>query len=119
MAVIALAKREEEVFVPGPVEPIVLDRHDPGLQLLQRSRDEAHRFAITHHRQKRDTRAFASIFDTLEGIGPSRRGSILKHFGSADRFLAASQEELEAAPACREDSPLGLGQLHRTAGPGR
>ena len=98
VAVIALAKREEEVFVPDRPDPILLDRHDPGLQLLQRIRDEAHRFAITHHRQRRDTRAFASIFDTLEGIGPSRRRAILQHFGSADRFLAASQEELEAVP---------------------
>ena len=102
---IALAKREEEVFVPGRSQPVVLDRHDPGLQLLQRVRDEAHRFAITYHRQKRDTRAFESIFDTLEGIGPARRRAILQHFGSADRFLAASQEELEAVPGCRRRPP--------------
>jgi excinuclease ABC subunit C len=119
VAVIALAKREEEVFVPGRPDPIVLDRHDPGLQLLQRIRDEAHRFAVTFHRQKRDTRAFASIFDTLEGIGPSRRRSILRHFGSADRFLAASQEELEAVPGLPAKTARAVhAQLHRTAGPG-
>jgi excinuclease ABC subunit C len=118
VAVIALAKREEEVFVPDRAGPIVLDRHDPGLQLLQRIRDEAHRFAITFHRQKRDTRAFASIFDTLDGIGPSRRRSILQHFGSADRFLAASQEELEAVPGLPAKTARSVyGQLHRTAGP--
>ena len=90
----------------------------PGLQLLQRIRDEAHRFAITHHRQKRDTRAFASIFDTLEGIGPSRRRAILQHFGSADRFLAASQEELEAVPGLPAKTARSVfGQLHRTGGP--
>ena len=119
VAVIALAKRDEEVFVPGQSQPILLDRHDPGLQLLQRIRDEAHRFAITHHRQKRDTRAFASIFDTLEGIGPSRRRAILQHFGSADRFLAASQEELEAVPGLPAKTARSVfGQLHRTGGAG-
>jgi excinuclease ABC subunit C len=118
VAVIALAKREEEVFVPGRSDPIVLDRHDPGLQLLQRIRDEAHRFAVTFHRQRRDTRAFASIFDTLDGIGPARRRSILHHFGSADRFLAASQEELEAIPGLPAKTARSVyGQLHRTGGP--
>ncbi len=119
VAVIALAKRDEEVFVPDRPDPIVLDRHDPGLQLLQRARDEAHRFAVTFHRQKRDTRAFASIFDTLDGIGPSRRRSILRHFGSADRFLVASQEELEAVPGLPAKTARAVhAQLHRTAGPG-
>ena len=70
VAVVALAKREEEVFVPGRSDPIVLDRHDPGLQLLQRLRDEAHRFAIGFHRQRRDTRAFESIFDDARGDRP-------------------------------------------------
>ena len=116
---IALAKREEEVFVPGRSRPIVLERHDPGLQLLQRVRDEAHRFAITYHRQQRDTRAFESIFDTLDGIGPARRRAILQHFGSADRFLAASQEELEAVPGLPAKTARSVyGQLHRTGGPG-
>ncbi|MEO5633955.1 excinuclease ABC subunit UvrC [Gaiella sp.] len=118
VAVIALAKRAEEVFVPGRSSPIILDRHDPGLQLLQRVRDEAHRFAVTFHRQKRDTRAFSSIFDTLVGIGPSRRRSILHHFGSAERFLAASQEELEAVPGLPAKTARSVyGQLHRTGGP--
>ncbi len=118
VALIALAKREEEVFIPGRSEPILLDRHDPGLQLLQRIRDEAHRFAVTFHRQKRDTRAFASIFDTLDGIGPSRRRAILLHFGSADRFLAASQEELEAVPGLPAKTARAVfAQLHRTGGP--
>ena len=72
VAVISLAKRAEEVFVDRP-EPIVLDRHEPGLQLLQRIRDEAHRFALGFHRQRRDTKARESIFDTLQGVGPARR----------------------------------------------
>src|SRR6266542_1648992 len=98
VAVIALAKRIEEVFVPGQSQPIRLDPHSPALQLLQRIRDEAHRFAIGFHRQRRDARSFESIFDTLQGVGPARRRAILRHFGSAERFLAASQEELEGVP---------------------
>jgi len=98
VAVIALAKRIEEVFVPGRPDPIVLDPHSPGLQLLQRVRDEAHRFALGFHRQRRDARSFETIFDTLQGVGPARRGAILRHFGSPERFLEASQEELEGVP---------------------
>src|SRR5512132_3112081 len=70
VAVVALAKRVEEVFVPGRPDPIRLAGHSPGLQLLQRIRDEAHRFAVGFHRQRRDSRSFASIFDELEGVGP-------------------------------------------------
>jgi excinuclease ABC subunit C len=95
VAVIALAKREEEVFVPGQAKPVVLSRHDPGLQLLQRIRDEAHRFAVGFHRQRRETRGFASLFDELEGVGPVRRRALLKHFGSVEAMVAASPEELE------------------------
>ena len=98
VAVIALAKRIEEVFVPGRPEPIVLSRHDPGLQLLQRIRDEAHRFALGFHRQRRESRGFGSLFDELEGVGPARRRALLKHFGSVDQMLAASPEELEGVP---------------------
>jgi excinuclease ABC subunit C len=117
VAVVALAKREEEVFVPGRSDPIVLERHDPGLQLLQRIRDEAHRFALTFHRRRRDTRAFESIFDTLPGVGPARRRAILRHFGSADRFLEASQEELEGVPGLPARTARALyAQLHKTGG---
>ena len=98
VAVISLAKREEEVFVPDRADAIVLDRHSPGLQLLQQIRDEAHRFALGFHRQRRDARARESIFDTLQGVGPARRRALLQHFGSAERFLSASQEELEGVP---------------------
>ena len=116
-AVIALAKREEEVYVPGRAGPVLLDRHDPGLQLLQRARDEAHRFAVSYHRQRRDTRAFESIFDTLPGVGPARRRALLRHFGSADRFLAASQEELEGVPGLPAKTARALyAQLHKTGG---
>ncbi|HJU36063.1 MAG TPA: excinuclease ABC subunit UvrC [Gaiellaceae bacterium] len=98
VAVIALAKREEEVFVPGRAKPVVLSRHDPGLQLLQRIRDEAHRFAVGFHRRRRESRGFASLFDELEGVGPVRRRALLNHFGSVDAMLAASSEELEGVP---------------------
>jgi excinuclease ABC subunit C len=97
-AVISLAKRDEEVFVPDRPEPIRLDRHSPGLQLLQRIRDEAHRFALGFHRQRREAKARESIFDTLPGVGPTRRRRLVQHFGSAERFLAASREELEGVP---------------------
>ena len=119
VAVIALAKRVEEVFVPGRADPILLDRHNPGLQLLQRIRDEAHRFALGFHRQRRDARARESIFDTLEGVGPARRRALLRHFGSAESVLAASQEELEGVPGVPAKTARSIyAQLHRTGRPG-
>jgi excinuclease ABC subunit C len=114
VAVISLAKREEEVFVPDRPEPIVLDRHSAGLQLLQRIRDEAHRFALGFHRQRRDAKAKESIFDTLQGVGPARRRALLRHFGSAERFLAASQEELEGVPGMPQKTARSIyAQLHK------
>src|SRR5215204_1710899 len=114
VAVIALAKREEEVFVPGRPDPVRLSPHDPGLQLLQRIRDEAHRFALGFHRRRRETRSFESIFDDLEGVGPARRRALLQHFGSADRFLAASQEELEGVPGVPAATARKIyAQLHK------
>ena len=98
VAVISLAKRDEEVFVPGRAEPIVLDAGSPGLQLLQRIRDEAHRFALGFHRQRRDTLARESILDALPGVGPARKRALIRHFGSTERLLAASPEELEGVP---------------------
>jgi excinuclease ABC subunit C len=96
--VISLAKRIEEVFIPGRRAPLVLAHDTPELQMLQRVRDEAHRFAITHHRLRRDKAMKASILDELPGIGPARKRALLNHFGSPDAFLAASREELEAVP---------------------
>ena len=114
VAVIALAKRVEEVFVPGRPEAIMLDPHTPGLQLLQRIRDEAHRFALGFHRQRRDARARESIFDTLPGVGPARRRALIRHFGSAERFLAASQEELEGVPELPAKTARAIyAQLHK------
>jgi excinuclease ABC subunit C len=114
VAVIALAKRIEEVFVPGRADPIVLPAHNAGLQLLQRVRDEAHRFAVGFHRQRRDARGFASIFDELEGVGPARRRALLRHFGSAEGVLAASQEELEGVPGVPPKTARRIyAQLHK------
>jgi excinuclease ABC subunit C len=98
VAIVALAKRIEELFLPGRAAPLVLDRDTPELHLLQRVRDEAHRFAIEHHRTRRDRAMTTSILDDLPGIGPARKRALLKHFGSPEAVLAASREELEAAP---------------------
>jgi excinuclease ABC subunit C len=95
VAIISLAKKVEEVFVPGRREPVVLAHDTPALQLLQRVRDEAHRFAITHHRTRRDREMTTSLLDDLPGIGPVRKRTLLNHFGSPDAVLAASREELE------------------------
>jgi excinuclease ABC subunit C len=115
VAVIALAKRIEEVFVPGRAQPILLSTHSPGLQLLQRIRDEAHRFAVTFHRQRRDAASRESMFDQLEGVGPARRRALLQHFGSAERVLDASESELESVPGVPAKTARSIyAQLHRT-----
>jgi excinuclease ABC subunit C len=98
VAVIALAKRLEEVFVPGRSDSLEIDPDSGGLRLLQRVRDEAHRFALDFHRERRSKAMRSSVFDELRGIGPVRKRALLAHFGSPDRFLAASREELEAVP---------------------
>ena len=98
VAVISLAKRIEEVFLPSQREPIVLPHDTPELQLLQRVRDEAHRFAITHHRARRDKAMTESMLDGLPGIGPTRKRALLKHFGSPEAVVEASREQLESVP---------------------
>jgi excinuclease ABC subunit C len=97
-AVIGLAKRIEEVFIPGRSDPVPIPRDSEALRLLQRVRDEAHRFAIEFHRGRRDTVMKSSVFDELSGVGPVRKRALLTHFGSPERFLSASREELEAVP---------------------
>jgi len=94
----SLAKREEEVFEPGRPEPVILERNSPELHLLQRVRDEAHRFANTYHRTLRTREMTASVLDELPGVGPTRKKKILEHFGTPEAFLDASLEELEAVP---------------------
>jgi len=92
----------------------VLDPHNPGLQLLQRIRDEAHRFAVGFHRQRRESRGFSSIFDELQGVGPARRRALLQHFGSVEEMLAASPEELEGVPGVPAKTARQIyAQLHK------
>jgi excinuclease ABC subunit C len=98
VAVISLAKRIEEVFLPGRRAPLLLEHSSPELQLLQRARDEAHRFAITHHRSRRDRALTSSLLDELPGVGPARKRALIAHFGSPEAVLAASREELQAVP---------------------
>jgi excinuclease ABC subunit C len=98
VSVVSLAKRIEEVFLPGRRAPLVLDHSTPELQLLQRVRDEAHRFAITHHRARRDRAMTSSLLDGLPGVGPARKRALLNHFGSPEAVLKASSEELQAVP---------------------
>ncbi len=98
VAVISLAKRIEEVFQPGRRAPLVLDHSTPELQLLQRVRDEAHRFAITHHRTRRDKAMTTSLLDELPGVGPARKRALLAHFGSPEAVVAASREQLQTVP---------------------
>ena len=94
--VVGLAKREEEIFFPHRSEPLMLPRHSQGLYLVQRIRDEAHRFGITAHRARRTKQGMASRLDSIPGIGPARRKKLLLHFGSVDKIRAASLEELAA-----------------------
>ena len=98
VAVCGLAKRLEEVWLPGEEYPVILPRSSEGLYLLQRVRDEAHRFAITYHRAKRGKAATASALDDVPGLGPARRKALVKHFGSVRKLSAASVEEIAAVP---------------------
>jgi excinuclease ABC subunit C len=98
VAVVGLAKRIEEIFVPGRMDPVLLEEGSDALRILQRVRDEAHRFAITFHRSRRDKAMTASVLDGVRGVGPARKRALLRHFGSPDKLLSASREELEAVP---------------------
>jgi excinuclease ABC subunit C len=98
LPIAALAKREEELFVPGQAESVILPRTSQGLFLVQRIRDEAHRFAVEYHRKLRGDRGIASQLDHIPGIGPRRRQTLLKTFGSIEAIRAASLDELAAVP---------------------
>jgi excinuclease ABC subunit C len=116
VAVVSLAKRIEEVFIPGRRAPLVLDHSTPELQLLQRVRDEAHRFAITHHRARRDRAMTSSLLDGLPGVGPARKRALLNHFGSPEAVLGASSEELQAVPGLPAKLARDLHALLHRAG---
>ncbi len=96
--VVGLAKREEEIFVPDKSSSILLPRKSEGLYLVQRIRDEAHRFAITAHRKRRTKLGLASQLDAIPGIGPARRKALLQHFGSIEAIRNASPDELASVP---------------------
>ena len=98
IAVAGLAKRLEEVWVPDQDDPVILSRRSQGLYLLQRIRDEAHRFAIAYHRQKRSRRLSTSVVEDIPGVGPNRRKALMRAFGSLTRLRKATVEELAAVP---------------------
>ncbi len=98
VALVGLAKRLEEVWLSGSDDPVILPRTSEGLYLLQRVRDEAHRFAVAYHRQKRSRSMTASALDGVPGLGETRRKALLRHFGSLKRLQAASVEEVTEVP---------------------
>jgi len=98
VAVIGLAKRLEEVWVPSEPDPVIMPRNSEGLYLLQRVRDEAHRFAIAYHRSKRSKRMTASALDSVRGLGEARRKALVAHFGSVARLKQASVDDITAVP---------------------
>ena len=119
VAVCGLAKRLEEVWQPGEEYPVILPRSSEGLYLLQRIRDEAHRFAINYHRQKRGKAATASVLDDVPGLGPARRSTLLKHFGSVRKLGAASVEEIAEVPGIGPKLAVTIASALASAGPVR
>ena len=98
IAVASLAKRFEEVYLPGLDEPVRIPRDSEALYLLQQVRDEAHRFAITYHRQLRDKKMTKSVLDDVPGLGPTRKNRLLREFGSVKKLRALDEAELLALP---------------------
>ena len=131
IAVCGLAKRLEEVWLPGEDSPVIMPRSSEGLYLLQRVRDEAHRFAITFHRAKRTAAQTASELDSLPGLGPARKAALLRHFGSVRRLRQATAEQIAevdgfgprlaemitAALGASADAAHGAGEQNRGAAP--
>ncbi|HXW88360.1 MAG TPA: excinuclease ABC subunit UvrC [Streptosporangiaceae bacterium] len=116
VAVCGLAKRLEEVWLPGEDDPLILPRASEGLYLLQRVRDEAHRFAITYHRSKRAAALTTSELDGVPGLGPARRATLLRRFGSVRKLRAASVPEIAAVPGLgRQTAEAVYRALHREA----
>ena len=101
---VGLAKENEEIFTPGSPDPIILPRSSQGLYLVQRIRDEAHRFGITYHRKLRSDRTFKSVLDDIPGIGPKRKKALMKHFGSIRAISAASIDDLAALDGMTQDA---------------
>lgn len=117
ISVCGLAKRLEEVWLPNDPDPVILPRRSEGLYLLQRVRDEAHRFAVAYHRQRRAKAAQVSVLDDVPGLGPAKRKALLRHFGSVRKVRAASVDEIATVPgigpklaACILDAVAQSGQ---------
>jgi excinuclease ABC subunit C len=120
VALCGLAKRLEEVWVPDDEQPVIMPRSSEGLYLLQRIRDEAHRFAITHHRQRRSTAMTASELDAVPGLGPARKKALLAHFGSVKKLRAASVEAIASVQGVGPKvAQAVVASLAAEAGPGR
>lgn len=98
VTLVGLAKRLEEIWVPGDDEPVILPRNSEAMYLMQRIRDEAHRFAIGYHRQQRSKRMRASVLDDIKGLGPQRRSELVKHFGSVAKLKRATVDEIREVP---------------------
>lgn len=111
VTLVGLAKRLEEIWVPGDDEPVILPRNSEAMFLMQRIRDEAHRFAISFHRQQRGKKMRASVLDGVPGLGPKRRTDLVKHFGSVQKLKAASVAEIEAVKGI---GPALAETVHRT-----
>ncbi|TDC59096.1 excinuclease ABC subunit UvrC, partial [Actinomadura sp. GC306] len=120
IAVCGIAKRLEELWLPGEDDPVVLPRNSEGMFLVQRIRDEAHRFAITFHRQRRSKSMTMSELDNVPGLGPARRAALLKHFGSLKRLKDATPEQVAEVPGIGMRSAEGIvAALHGAAVPPR
>lgn len=110
----AIAKREELIYLRGRDRPLRLDKTSPLLRLIQRVRDEAHRFALSYHRKRREMRDFASALDEIPGVGPKRKEKLLRNFGSLDEIKRASVEELR--PYVGEETARRIAEHFRKAG---
>jgi excinuclease ABC subunit C len=113
--VVSLAKRLEEVFLPGESEPRVLPRGSEALYLLQRIRDEAHRFAVGYQRTRRGKRMTQSVLETLSGVGPARRRALLSHFGSTTSIRQATTEQIAEVPGIGRDLAARIHEQLRSA----
>ncbi|QXJ20021.1 excinuclease ABC subunit UvrC [Actinomadura graeca] len=120
IAVCGIAKRLEEIWLPGERDPVILPRNSEGMFLVQRVRDEAHRFAITFHRQRRSKSMTVSELDNVPGLGPARRAALLKHFGSLKRLKEATPEQVAEVPGIGLRSAEGIvAALNGPPGPAR
>ena len=113
LTVIGLAKREEEIFIEGAHESLLLSKDSDALKLIQRIRDEAHRFAITYHRKLRGKRNLVSVLDHIPGVGPKRRQALWQQFGSLSAIKAAEKEDLAAVEGMNKTTAQKIYEFYR------